>query len=251
MVDLVDPRAGFPDAVAVRQRRRDRRIDAEILAYADENDALASLRDAEPLCVEQRRDDAVAALLLLQYLEEEALGRSLHQAGDVLRDEHLRHQAVAQPDVVEEKLLVLLAGAVLVDLVGSPSVFALACGREGLAVVYDYPVGDVAVVLFDLEVEDVLLEPRFTDAADFPPRHTEVKECTARSLVERKLVEPALVDRSPFDDRGRRHFVPDNTAGKPKRSGEETEADRQLFVDGGEAANFSATLCLRRRMAVG
>src|SRR5262245_25415662 len=118
----------------VRQRRRESWRPAEGHAHGEEEQPLAALRHAKPVRIEQPRLDAVAAGLEAgEDLEEEALRCALDQPRHVLGHEHLRPQAVEQADILEEKLLVLLAGAILVFALLAPSLRHLADRRKGLA----------------------------------------------------------------------------------------------------------------------
>src|SRR6516164_10750260 len=106
------------------------RIDAEVLARADEDDPRSLLRDAEPLSVQKPGLDAVAARLHgAQRLDEEPLRHALDQTAYVLGDEGARLHRFEKADVVLEQVVGPLP-RVGVRLLLAPVLLALPRRRE-------------------------------------------------------------------------------------------------------------------------
>ena len=102
----IKPRDRVAHAVAIGERRRMRRPRFQVGARPDEDDALARLRDAEPLRVKEPCLDPITKVLHRPIDQlEVSLRDALDEPADVLRDEHLWSQAVDQPDELEEQII--------------------------------------------------------------------------------------------------------------------------------------------------
>ena len=75
------------DGIAVSQWIRVNRIQPEILVYADEDDSLSHLRNAQPLGIKKSGLHTVAGFLQsFEHIEEPAFCRAFDQPADVLGD---------------------------------------------------------------------------------------------------------------------------------------------------------------------
>src|SRR5436190_10652818 len=94
------------DGVAMRARLRKRWRALEVFTHADENNALAMLRHAQPLRVELFATYAIARILeRFQNLKKISLGVAAHKTRDVLGDEDARLKLANDARVLEKQII--------------------------------------------------------------------------------------------------------------------------------------------------